>query len=141
MKKRVKVRLKEDVDEYEGTFLAGSEWFTSGKNCQPPRHNGYVSIKFPKRARDVHWSLVEIIDKEYLQEMAETEKRLKEEYKSASKIKEFIGPRGGFKMLQFIYTTSEGELEQYSNVCKRTAQKELEYLKELGLKIEIKIIQ
>lgn len=136
MKRGVKVRLKVDLTNYGSGLVEGAEGITSGRDLNYFGSDRFVSVQFPKQTLDILWDSLEITDEEYLKELAEKEKKLLEEYKSATDITETVGPKGGFKRLEFKYTKSDGKTENYYNGFKESAQKLIKYFEEIKLDVK-----
>jgi hypothetical protein len=143
MNDRIQVRLKADLTQYLKGLVAGTEGYTIGNYGIWSRANdNFTGVHFPGVGTlDVLWSSLEIIDKEYLEEMERLRKQRLEEYKTARDIVKYVGPRGGFKGLSFEYTDSNGIKVHYSNGFKQESEKLIEYFKELNLKIEEKLMK
>lgn len=142
MKDRIQVRLKVDLSRYLKSLVVGTEGYSIGNYGIWSRGNdNFTGVHFPGVGTlDVLWSSLEIIDKEYLEEMERLRKQRLEEYKTARGIVKYVGPRGGFKGLSFEYTDTNGQKVHYSNGFKQESEKLIEYFKELNLKIEDKLM-
>lgn len=105
MEEKIKVKLLVDLTRYADGLVEGSEGYTVGNNGLWSRANdNFVTVCFPEIATlDVLWKSLEIIDEEYLKRAEESNKEWKEQLKSAKDVELHLGPRGGFRSLQFKY--------------------------------------
>ncbi len=80
---------------------------------------------------------VEIIDKEYLEEVValHQEKQI-EELRSARNVIVHVGPRGGFRYLSYEYTSVDGISVHSSNGFKDKAEKLIEIFEQYGVNVE-----
>lgn len=68
--------------------------------------------------------------------MESQRKQRLEDYKSATNIIKYVGPRGGFKQLSFEYKDSN---EKHTITQKQESEVLIGYIKELNLKVEEKL--
>ncbi|TXK80671.1 hypothetical protein [Paenibacillus sp. N3.4] len=143
MKERIKVKLKVDLTQYLKGLVAGTEGFTIGNYGIWSRGNdNFTGVHFPDvGSLDVLWSSLEIIDEEYLEEAEKRRKQKLEEYKTARDIVKYVGPRGGFKGLRFVYTDANGITVSNSIGFKDEADKLIKYFEELKLQITEKLMK
>jgi hypothetical protein len=141
MDKRIKVKLKVDLTQYLNGLVSETEGYTIGNHGIWSRANdNFTGVHFPGvGSLDVLWSSLEIIDQDYLDEMKKLHEQRMKEYRTAREIIKYVGPRGGFKNLSFVYNDSNGINVHYSNGFKQESEKIMDYFNEINLKVEMKI--
>jgi len=96
-----------------------------------------VTVCFPGIATlDVLWQSLEIIDEEYLKKVEEENKKWKEQLKTAKCVELHLGPRGGFRTLQFEYRDDNKVVCHYAIGFKNKADKIIEFFKENNISIK-----
>jgi hypothetical protein len=83
---------------------------------------------------------LEVVDEKYLQEKREREAKQLEKYKSAQNVIKHVGPKGGFKDLNFEYFDSDDAKVCYSLGIKSEAEKLIEIVMRYGIEVSEKII-
>ncbi len=138
MEEKIKVKLLVDLTKYADGLVKGSEGYTIGSKGMWSRANDkFVTVCFPNIATlDVLWKSLEIIDGEYLKKSEESNKRWIEQLKTAKCVELHIGPRGGFRSLQFEYLDDNKIVIHYAIGFKNKADSILEIFKENNIKIE-----
>jgi len=137
MEEQIKVKLLVDLTRYADGLVAGSQGYTIGsKGMWSRASDNFVTVCFPKIATlDVLWKSLEIIDEEYLKRAEESDKKWKEQLKTARCVELHTGPRGGFRSLQFEYLSSNKIINHYSNGIKSEADGIMEIFKANNIKI------
>lgn len=143
MKKRIKVKLIADLSKYAPGLLAGVEGYTIGEYGRWSRSSDrFIGACFPEIATlDVLWESIEIIDKEYLEEVTMLQKKHIEELKHAQNVIMYVGPRGGFRHLSYEYTSMDGISIHRNNGFKDEAERLMEIFKQYGINVEIRTEQ
>ncbi len=138
MEKQIKVKLLVDLTRYADGLVEGSEGYTvESKGIWSRANDNFVTVCFPKIATlDVLWKSLEIIDEEYLKEAEESNKRWVEQLKTAKCVELHIGPRGGFRSLQFEYLDDNNIVNHYAIGFKNKADSVLEIFKANNIKIK-----
>ena len=138
MEEKIKVKLLVDLTKYADGLVKGSEGYTIGsKGMWSRANNSFVTVCFPNIATlDVLWKSLEIIDGEYLKKSEESNKRWIEQLKTAKCVELHIGPRGGFRSLQFEYLDDNKIVIHDAIKFKNKADSILEIFKENNIKIE-----
>jgi len=141
MEKRIKVKLKTDLSKYTSGLQPGVEGYTiSQYGIWSRGSDRFIGVCFPGIATlDVLWESLEIIDKEYLEEIALHNKKHMEELKSAQNVIKYVGPKGGFRHLSYEYTTVEGNRSHASNGLKSEAERLIKIFEEYGIKVETRM--
>ncbi|NFH78662.1 hypothetical protein FDA09_04485 [Clostridium botulinum] len=135
----IAVKLITDLTKYGKGLVPGIKGITVGQKGIWSRCNdNFISVKFENDITlDVLWSGLEIIDDDYLKTIAEDEKKLLEELKSAKNIVKSVGPRGGFRYLCYEYITLDGSKSNKSIGLKKEADKLLELFSKYNLNVKI----
>ena len=138
MEEQIKVKLLVDLTKYADGLVEGSVGYTVGSNGMWSRANdNFVTVCFPEIATlDVLWKSLEIIDEEYLREAEEANKKWKEQLKSAKDVELHLGPRGGFRSLQFMYLDDNNIINHYAVGFKNEADNILKIFKENNIKVK-----
>ncbi len=138
MEEQIKVKLLVDLTRYADGLVEGSVGYTVGSNGMWSRANdNFVTICFPEIATlDVLWKSLEIIDEEYLKKAEEANKKWKEQLKSAKDVELHLGPRGGFRSLQFMYLDDNNIINHYAVGFKNEADNILKIFKENNIKVK-----
>ena len=138
MEEKIKVKLLVDLTRYADGLVEGSEGYTIGSKGMWSRANdNFVTVCFPNIATlDVLWKSLEIIDEEYLKKAEEWNKEWKKQLKTARCVELHLGPRGGFRSLQFEYLDDNGIVIHYANGFKNEADDIVEIFKANNIKIE-----
>lgn len=87
------------------------------------------------------WESIEIIDEEFLREVAIREKEKWEALKQATNVVKVVGSRGGFKHLSYEYVQKDGALCHASTGNREEADKLLEFFKENGIFVKEEILR
>ncbi|ACD24167.1 hypothetical protein FDE76_08730 [Clostridium botulinum] len=138
----IAVKLTTDLTKYEKGLVPGIKGVTVGQKGIWSRCNdNFISVKFENNITlDVLWSGLEIIDEDYLKTIAENEKKLLQELKSAKNIVKSVGPRGGFRYLCYEYITLDGSKCSASTGFKKEADKLLKIFSNYKLNVKIEKI-
>jgi len=138
MEENIKVKLLVDLTRYANGLVEGSEGYTVGSQGMWSRANdNFVTVCFPGIATlDVLWQSLEIIDEEYLKKVEEENKKWKEQLKTAKCVELHLGPRGGFRTLQFEYRDDNKVVCHYAIGFKNKADKIIEFFKENNISIK-----
>lgn len=138
MEEKIKVKLLVNLTRYADGLVEGSEGYTIGSKGMWSRANdNFVTVCFPNIATlDVLWKSLEIIDEEYLKKAEEWNKKWKKQLKNARCVELHLGPRGGFRSLQFEYLDDNGIVIHYANGFKNEADNIVEIFKANNIKIE-----
>lgn len=138
MEEQIKVKLLVDLTRYADGLVKGSEGYTVGsKGIWSRANDNFITVCFPKIATlDVLWKSLEIIDEEYLKKAEELNKRWMEQLKTAKCVELHIGPRGGFRSLQFEYLDDNKIVNHYAIGFKNKADSILDIFKANNIKIK-----
>lgn len=138
MEEQIKVKLLVDLTRYADGLVEGSEGYTIGSKGMWSRANdNFVTVCFPNIATlDVLWKSLEIIDEEHLRKAEEWSKKWREQLKTARCVELHLGPRGGFRSLQFEYLDDNGIVIHYANGFKNEADNIVKIFKSNNIKIE-----
>lgn len=138
MEEQVKVKLLVDLTKYVDGLVKGSKGYTVGnKGMWSKSNDNFVTVCFPNIATlDVLWKSLEIIDEDYLKRAEEWNKKWKEQLKTARCVELHLGPRGGFRCLQFEYLDANGMVIHYANAFKNESINIIETFKAYNIKIE-----
>ncbi len=131
-----KVKLKVDLTRYADGLVEGTEGETIGTYGMWSRGSDrFVGVRFPGIATlDVLWESLEIIDEDFLKRREEEKQRFKEKLKTAYDIEKHIGPRGGFRCLNYRYDGGS-----VSNYFKDESEEIEKIFNEYGKEIKIVI--
>lgn len=134
------MRLQTDLTKYAPGLVPGLEGYTIGQYGIWSRGSDrFIGVCFPGiTTLDVLWDSIEIIDKEYLEELELLERKQREELKSAKNVVKYVGPKGGFRYISYEYTNSEGINGHVSNSSKAGAERLLKKFEEYGIEVEIR---
>ena len=126
MEEQIKVKLLVDLTKYADGLVKGSEGYTVGSKGMWSRANdNFVTVCFPKIATlDVLWKSEES-NKEWIEQL-----------KTARCVELHIGPRGGFRSLQFEYLNNNNIVNHYVIGFKNKADSVLEIFKANNIKIK-----
>jgi len=115
----------------------GAEGVTVGQYGLWSRANDrFVGVRFPNVGTfDILWESLEIIDQEYLKEVADREKERLELLKNARNVVRFVGARGGFRYLSYEYTAEDGIACHTSTGARQEAEKLMKFFKEQGIDV------
>lgn len=140
MERHIKVKLQTDLSKYAPGLVPGVEGHTIGQHGLWSRGSDrFIGVCFPGIAKlDVLWESIEIIDKEYLEEVALLNKKQMEELKSAQNVVKYVGPKGGFRHLSYEYTSMERIDNHVTNSLKREAERLIKIFEEYGIEVEIR---
>ena len=140
MERKIKVRLQTDLTKYAPSLVPGVEGYTIGKYGLWSRGSDrFIGVCFPGiTTLDVLWDSIEIIDKEYLEELELLKKKQREALKSAKNVIKYVVPKGGFRYISYEYINSEGINGHVSNSSKTEGERLLKIFEEYGIKVEIK---
>lgn len=138
MEKQIKVKLLVDLTKYANGLVEGTQGYTVGsKGTWSSANDNFVTVCFPGIATlDVLWKSLEIIDEEYLKESKETNKKWIEQLKTAKSVELHIGPRGGFRSLQFEYLGDNNVVSYYAVGFKNKADEIMKIFKANNIKIK-----
>lgn len=138
MEEQIKVKLLVDLTRYANGLVEGSEGYTVGSKGMWSRANdNFITVCFPKIATlDVLWKSLEIIDEEYLKKAEKSNKRWIEQLKTAKCVELHVGPRGGFRSLQFQYLDDNKIVNHYAIGFKNKADSIVEIFKANNIKIK-----
>ena len=111
-----KVKLKVDLTKYHPSLKIGIKGVTAGRQGIWSRNQDrFITVRFPKHTLDVLWDGLEIIDKEYLNELKEYRKKEKENLRTAKYVKLIVGNHSALKNISYevkdngiIQHTSDG---------------------------------
>ena len=137
----LKVKLVHDYTKYNEKLEKGIEGIaleTPEIQSERSPEDNFVKVRFDGVTEvDVLWRGLEIIDEEYLSKKQAEKDAYYESVKCAINIVNTIGPKGGFKKLEFdcvdgaeVHTVIED---------KEQGEEHIEYFKKFGL--DIKVIQ
>ena len=137
MERTIKVRLTQDLTRYHPRLVPGVDGVTVGQYGPWSRGSDrFVGVRFPDIGTfDILWDSVEIVDKEYLAEMAERDKRKRELLKQARNIVRTVGPKGGFRHISYEYTDEHGTTCHVSNGDRHGADELIEFFRQHGIEI------
>lgn len=142
MDRQIKVKLNSDLSRYEKGLLPGIEGYTIGQYGTWSRGSDrFIGVCFPGIATlDVLWESLEIIDDEYLKEVALIRKKEVADFKSARNVIKYVGPKGGFRYISYEYTSEDGITNHVSNGSKSDADKLIGIFNQYGINVEIKTV-
>lgn len=143
MDHRIRVRLTEDLTRYHPQLIPGVEGFTVGRYGLWSRGSDrFIGVHFPQVGTfDILWEGLEIIDKEYLADLAEREKRRLDDLKNAKNVVRTVGPKGGFKYITYEYVDENGITNYMSNGNRQEAEKLIDVFRKHGIKIKEQVLQ
>lgn len=138
MEEKIKVKLLVDLTKYANGLVEGTLGYTIGSRGMWSRANdNFVTVCFPKIATlDVLWESLEIVDEEYLRKAEEANKKWIEQIKTARCVELHVGPRGGFRSLQFEYLGDNKIVNHYAIGFKNKADKIIEIFKTNNIPIK-----
>ena len=137
----LKEKLVQDNKKYNEKSEKGIEGFalkTSEIQSERSAEDNFVKVRFEGiTAVDVLWRGLEIVDDEYLAKKQAEKDAYYESVKCAINIVNTIGPKGGFKKLEFACV--DGAEVHTVIEDKEQGEEHIEYFKKFGL--DIKVIQ
>lgn len=142
MDRHIKVKLNTDLSKYGKGLLPGIEGYTVGEYGIWSRGSDrFIGVCFPGIATlDVSWESLEIIDNEYLEEIALLRQKRVTELKNARNVIKYVGPKGGFRYISYEYTSDNGITTHVSNGSKSDADKLIEIFNQYKINVEIRTI-
>lgn len=97
-----KVKLKVDLTKYHPSLKVGIKGVTAGRQGIWSRNQDrFITVKFPKHTLDVLWDGLEIVDKEYLNELEEYKKKENEKLKTANDVELIVSKYGTLKYISY----------------------------------------
>lgn len=138
---QIKVRLKADLTRYHPGLTPGVEGYTIGVYGEWSRNfDRFVGVCFPGiHTLDVTWDSLEIVDEEYLEQLAKEKQEKMAVLKNARNVVKRVGPRGGFRRLTYEYTDKTG-VNVYEGTGLRSEAAEFEsFFTEHGIPIKVEI--
>jgi len=137
MNRSIKVRLTQDLTRYHPGLVPGVEGVTVGQYGLWSRGSDrFVGVRFPDIGPfDILWDSLEIVDKEYLTEAAERDKRKWELLKLAKNVVRTVGPKGGFRHISYEYIDEHGTTSHVSNGDRQEAEKLVQFFQKYGIEV------
>lgn len=133
---RIKVRLNSDLSHYRPGLVMGLEGYTFGNPYQSDTYDAVINVEFENYgSASIVIDKLDIIDEEYLEFLKKRENDFLDSLKDATNIKKYIGPRGGFKRLEFNL-----KKEQFRFCDRNTSSKIEEHLRKLSKDIKEEVI-
>jgi hypothetical protein len=132
----LKVKLVHDYTKYNEKLEKGVEGVAlETPEIQKERslEDNFVKVKFDGITEvDVLWRGLEIIDEDYLSKKQAEKDAYYDSVKSATNIINTIGPKGGFKKLEFDNRENHIIIEE-----KEQGEEHIEYFNKFGLNIKV----
>lgn len=137
MEEKIQVKLLVDLTKYADGLIEGTEGYTVGSKGMWSRANdNFITVCFPGIATlDVLWKSLEIIDEEYLKKVEEENKKWTNQIKTATDVELHLGPKGGFRSLQFRYIDDNKLQCHYAIGFKSKADKIIKIFEENNISI------
>lgn len=132
---RIKVKLNTDLSHYRSGLTYGLEGYTIGNAYQSDTYNAVIDVYFKDIGTvSVVLDKLDIIDDEYIKFLEKKEEKFLNSLKKSKDIIKYVGPKGGFKHLDFtldkeifsIYDRSRGlKIESHLEKLNKTIKEEV----------------
>ena len=136
----LKVKLVHDYTKYNDKLEKGVEGFaleTPEEQMARKSDDRFVKVRFEGITDvDVLWRGLEIIDTEYLNQKQAEKDAYFLQMKSAENVVYTLGPKGGFKSLDFDYVDSNGDKQHLLIEDKVVGQDYLDAFEKYGVQMQ-----
>lgn len=129
----IEMLLTSDLTRYHPSLVSGA---TGTIVSLTGLNDRFARVRFADvGVIDVLWESIQITDSEYLTQQRTIEEEKLAELKNATNVVVRFGPNGAFRSLSYT-VTRDGVPCQITKGSKKSALRELEYFKEIGIAIE-----